>query len=82
MKDQPLRTSVIGSYPFPAWLEFSAQHLRDFGSSDLAEMQDDAATIAIQDQLGIKFARTPAIQHRYNCIPIDSEQVLKWTEIW
>ena len=51
MKDQPLRTSVIGSYPFPAWLEFSAQHLREFGSSDLAEMQDDAATIAIQDQL-------------------------------
>lgn len=51
MKDQPLRTSVIGSYPFPAWLEFSAQHLREFGSSDLAEMLDDAATIAIQDQL-------------------------------
>ena len=51
MKDQPLRTSVIGSYPFPAWLEFSAQHLDSFGSSDLAEMQDDAATIAIQDQL-------------------------------
>lgn len=51
MKDQPLRTSVIGSYPFPAWLEFSAQHLGEFGSSDLAEMQDDAATIAIQDQL-------------------------------
>ena len=51
MKDQPLRTSVIGSYPFPAWLEFSAQHLGEFGSSDLAEMQDDAATVAIQDQL-------------------------------
>ena len=51
MKDQPLRTSVIGSYPFPAWLEFSAQHLNSFGSSDLAEMQDDAAIVAIQDQL-------------------------------
>jgi len=51
MKDQPLRTTVIGSYPFPAWLEFSAQHLSEFGSSDLAEMQDDAATVAIQDQL-------------------------------
>ena len=51
MKDQPLRTSVIGSYPFPAWLEFSARHLGEFGSSDLAELQDDAATVAIQDQL-------------------------------
>ncbi|MEN3941153.1 cobalamin-independent methionine synthase II family protein [Prosthecobacter sp. SYSU 5D2] len=51
MKDQPLRTSVIGSYPFPGWLEFSAQHLGQFGSADLAEMQDDATTVAIQDQL-------------------------------
>lgn len=51
MKDQPLRTSVIGSYPFPGWLEFSAQHLDEFGSADLAEMQDDATTVAIQDQL-------------------------------
>lgn len=51
MKDQPLRTSVIGSYPFPGWLEFSAQHLDRFGSADLAEMQDDATTVAVQDQL-------------------------------
>lgn len=51
MKDQPLRTSVIGSYPFPGWLEFSAQNLTAFGQADIAEMQDDAATVAIQDQL-------------------------------
>ncbi len=51
MKDQPLRTSVIGSYPFPGWLEFSAQHLDEFGSADLAEMQDDAAMVAVQDQI-------------------------------
>lgn len=51
MQSQPLRTSVIGSYPFPGWLEFSARHLGEFGSADLAEMQDDAATVAIQDQL-------------------------------
>ena len=51
MKDQPLRTSVIGSYPFPGWLEFSAQHLGQFGTADLQEMQDDAAMVAIQDQL-------------------------------
>ena len=23
MKDLPLRTTVIGSYPFPGWLEFA-----------------------------------------------------------
>lgn len=51
MKEQPLRTSVIGSYPFPAWLEFSAQNLEQFGTADVAEMQDDAATVAIRDQV-------------------------------
>ncbi len=51
MNDQPLRTSVIGSYPFPGWLEFSAQHLGEFGAADLREMQEDAAMVAIQDQL-------------------------------
>ena len=51
MKSQPLRTSVIGSYPFPGWLEFSAQHLSSFGTADIAEMQDDAAQVAIQDQI-------------------------------
>lgn len=51
MKSRPLRTSVVGSYPFPGWLEFATGHLDRFGRDDLAEMQDDAATIAIQDQL-------------------------------
>ena len=51
MKDQPLRTSVIGSYPFPGWLEFASQNLDQFGSADLAEMQDDAAMVAIMDQV-------------------------------
>lgn len=51
MKSRPLRTSVIGSYPFPGWLEFASQNLDQFGSADIAEMQDDAATIAIQDQI-------------------------------
>ncbi len=50
MKDHPLRTSVIGSYPFPGWLEFASGHLDQFGSDDIAEMQDDAATVAIEDQ--------------------------------
>ncbi|MCX6852647.1 MAG: methionine synthase [Verrucomicrobia bacterium] len=51
MQSQPLRTSVIGSYPFPGWLEFSARHLAEFGSADITEMQDDAAQVAIQDQI-------------------------------
>jgi 5-methyltetrahydropteroyltriglutamate--homocysteine methyltransferase len=51
MKSRPIRTSVIGSYPFPGWLEFASQHLDRFGSADIAEMQDDAATIAIADQV-------------------------------
>jgi len=51
MISQPLRTSVIGSYPFPGWLEFASQHLDRFGSADLREMQDDAARIAVGDQL-------------------------------
>ena len=51
MQDRPLRTTVIGSYPFPGWLEFASQHLEQFGSADLAEMQDDAATNAIMDQV-------------------------------
>lgn len=51
MDAQPLRTSVIGSYPFPGWLEFAARHLDHFGSADLNEMQDDAAMVAIQDQV-------------------------------
>ncbi len=51
MKACPLRTSVIGSYPFPGWLEFSAAHLDRFGAEDLAELQSDAVTAAVTDQL-------------------------------
>jgi 5-methyltetrahydropteroyltriglutamate--homocysteine methyltransferase len=51
MKEQPLRTTVIGSYPFPGWLEFACQHLPEFGEMDRAELIDDAVSIAIQDQL-------------------------------
>src|SRR5437660_8871332 len=51
MKDRPLRTTVIGSYPFPGWLEFCVQHLASFGSDDRAEMIDDAVTLAVRDQL-------------------------------
>ncbi len=51
MNECPLRTSVIGSYPFPGWLEFAAQHLNEFGADDVREIQEDAATAAIRDQV-------------------------------
>ena len=51
MKDQPLRTTVIGSYPFPAWLDFACQHLDRFGEKDREEMVEDAVVTALHDQL-------------------------------
>jgi 5-methyltetrahydropteroyltriglutamate--homocysteine methyltransferase len=51
MKNCPLRTTVIGSYPFPGWLEFASRHLDQFGSADLAELQEDAVIAAVHDQV-------------------------------
>lgn len=51
MKENPLRTSVIGSYPFPGWLEFASQNLDRFGPADRAEAQEDAVVCALHDQL-------------------------------
>ena len=51
MRSQPIRTIVIGSYPFPAWLEFSSQNLDSFGQADIEEMIDDAVVAAIHDQV-------------------------------
>ena len=51
MKNSPLRTTVIGSYPFPGWLEYSCSHLDAFGIADRAEMQDDAVVAAVHDQV-------------------------------
>ena len=51
MQPTPIRTTVIGSYPFPGWLEFSASHLDLFGTDDLAELQRDAVIAAVHDQV-------------------------------
>src|SRR6266852_1369273 len=51
MKERPLRTTVIGSYPFPGWLEFACQHLDEFGAADRTELQEDAVIAAIHDQV-------------------------------
>jgi 5-methyltetrahydropteroyltriglutamate--homocysteine methyltransferase len=50
MQPIPLRTAVIGSYPFPGWLEFAAAHLDQFGEADRAEVKEDAVIAAIHDQ--------------------------------
>jgi 5-methyltetrahydropteroyltriglutamate--homocysteine methyltransferase len=52
MKLHPLRTTVIGSYPFPGWLEFACQNLGQFGDSDRDELKEDAVVAAIHDQMG------------------------------
>ena len=51
MKQRPLRTTVIGSYPFPSWLEFVSGRLDQFGSDDISEILDDAVTAAVHDQV-------------------------------
>src|SRR3954469_9912728 len=51
MKNSPLRTTVIGSYPIPGWLEFASRHLDQFGAADLAELQEDAVIAAVHDQV-------------------------------
>lgn len=51
MQPRPLRTTVIGSYPFPGWLDFCAGRLDEFGPADLREMQEDAVITAVHDQV-------------------------------
>ena len=51
MQSQPLRTSVIGSYPFPGWLEHASRSLSEFGREDIEELKEDATRVAICDQL-------------------------------
>jgi 5-methyltetrahydropteroyltriglutamate--homocysteine methyltransferase len=51
VKERPLRTTVVGSYPFPGWLEHATAHLGDFGPDDVAELVDDAVLCAVHDQV-------------------------------
>ncbi len=51
MQECPLRSTVIGSYPFPSWLEHACLHLDSFGSDDIREMQEDAVAAAVRDQV-------------------------------
>lgn len=51
MQPIPIRTTVIGSYPFPGWLEFAAKNLSEFGNADKEEMIEDAVIAAVHDQV-------------------------------
>ncbi|WP_247233200.1 methionine synthase [Telluribacter sp. SYSU D00476] len=51
MQPIPIRTTVIGSYPFPGWLEFASQNLDRFGLADVEEMIEDAVVAAVHDQV-------------------------------
>ena len=46
-----MRTTVVGSYPFPGWLEFAYQNREKFGASDLEELREDAVIVVLHDQL-------------------------------
>jgi 5-methyltetrahydropteroyltriglutamate--homocysteine methyltransferase len=48
---RPLQTTVIGSYPFPGWLEFASSHLDQFGEADIEELRTDAVIAAVHDQV-------------------------------
>lgn len=50
MQPNPIRTTVVGSYPFPGWLEFASQNLDQFGPADVEEMIEDAVIAAVHDQ--------------------------------
>jgi 5-methyltetrahydropteroyltriglutamate--homocysteine methyltransferase len=50
MQPIPIKTTVVGSMPFPGWLEFATQNLDKFGKADLEEMIEDAVITAIHDQ--------------------------------
>ncbi len=51
MSHQPIETTVIGSYPFPGWLELCAAHGDELGPDDSAEAARDATRVAIMDQV-------------------------------
>lgn len=51
MQNIPIKTTVVGSYPFPGWLEFGSQNLDKFGAADIEEMIEDAVIAAIHDQV-------------------------------
>jgi 5-methyltetrahydropteroyltriglutamate--homocysteine methyltransferase len=48
---EPVRTTVVGSYPFPGWVELAANHVDELGRDDRQEAIRDAVWAAVGDQL-------------------------------
>ena len=51
MPHEPIQTTVVGSYPFPGWLELVGLHPEEAGPDDREEAVRDAVTVAIADQV-------------------------------
>jgi 5-methyltetrahydropteroyltriglutamate--homocysteine methyltransferase len=51
VNERPLRTTVVGSYPLPGWLQLATAHLDELGSDDVEELVEDAVVCAVHDQL-------------------------------
>jgi 5-methyltetrahydropteroyltriglutamate--homocysteine methyltransferase len=47
---EPVRTTVVGSYPFPGWLELAGTHAAELGPDDREEAIRDAVWAAVGDQ--------------------------------
>jgi 5-methyltetrahydropteroyltriglutamate--homocysteine methyltransferase len=46
-----ITTTVIGSYPFPGWLELCAARTAEMGPDDIEEAARDATLVAVMDQV-------------------------------
>jgi 5-methyltetrahydropteroyltriglutamate--homocysteine methyltransferase len=49
----PIETTVIGSYPFPGWLELCSAHGGELGPDDADEAARDATLVAVMDQVRV-----------------------------
>jgi 5-methyltetrahydropteroyltriglutamate--homocysteine methyltransferase len=47
----PIETTVIGSYPFPGWLELCSETTAEMGPDDVEEAARDATLVAVMDQV-------------------------------
>lgn len=57
MQPRPLRTTLIGSYPPPSWLQFINQNLEQFGSADREEVFYDTLSLAVSEQIAVGLDR-------------------------
>jgi 5-methyltetrahydropteroyltriglutamate--homocysteine methyltransferase len=51
MQPIPIKTTVVGSWPFPSCLEFASENLDKFGAADINEIIEDAVVNTVHDQV-------------------------------